>query len=224
MGKQSKIWLSKSTILKSIQCDKALYLYKNNYLDQDKISPRTQQLFTEGRSIESIAREQLFPGGIDLSPKSPLQWSKVATLTKRLIQNQQPYIYEAAFVSDGVLCAVDVLQVVDTNRIIVYEIKRGASVKDVYLTDISIQYAIIKQLGYEIESAVLVQPKSLEDDELSFHLTNCIEICVEQEAIILQQIQHCKEILSKKQPPNIQPGEQCHSPYECSFIGYCSKR
>ena len=64
----SKALLSKTTYLKSLQCQKHLYLYKNHYTLQDPLSYEKKAIFARGHNVGNFARK-LFPGGIDASPK-----------------------------------------------------------------------------------------------------------------------------------------------------------
>ena len=65
----SKYSLSKSSFIKGLQCEKYLYLYKNNYELKDPIKDSSQAVFDQGNQIGLLA-QSLFPGGVDCSPLS----------------------------------------------------------------------------------------------------------------------------------------------------------
>ncbi len=221
---KKNIWLSKSTLLNCFQCPKSLYLQKKFYHYRDPLPPRTKELFKEGRQIEKDARQQVFPGGIDLTPKSPRQWQKVAHTTELLIANKQERIYEAAFVWQGVLCAVDVIEVYEDGSLGLFEIKRGNTLKEVYVLDLAIQFALITSLGYTIKTACITHPEDCQAEELHFISEELTAQCYERKALILEQIQISEKVLSAPQMPNINKGEQCHQPYDCHFNGFCRRQ
>ena len=84
--------LSKSTIIRSMQCQKSLYLYKNNFSDRDKPNQEQQAKFKRGHDIGALA-QQLFPGGKDMSPKSPKQFNQSLPVTRYYIDQKTPVLY-----------------------------------------------------------------------------------------------------------------------------------
>lgn len=227
MAKQSKIWLSKSTYLKSLQCKKAFYLYKFHYNLQDKPSANTLKLFRQGHQVEDKARELLFGGGIQLKPKSPRGWQKTIKTTQLLIQNQQPILYEAAFSYLGMMCAVDVLKV-ENDGITVIEIKRGRQLKDVYVRDMAFQYFVIHQLGYKIKDVVFTSfvgdfstPELTQED---FEQVSVLELVKNEFLFVEEQVRLAERTFQLDEMPQIKMGEQCNAPYDCRFIGFCKQQ
>lgn len=89
--------LSKSTYIKGDQCIKALYLEKNRSFLRDKISARQLAVFSRGTNVGILARD-CYPGGLDMSPKSPKMFEKMITETIRNINNPNVNVlYEAVF-------------------------------------------------------------------------------------------------------------------------------
>lgn len=227
MANQPKIWLSKSTYLKSLQCKKAFYLYKFYYQLQDKPSTKTLELFKQGHQVETKARELLFSGGIQLKPKSPKGWQKTIKTTQLLIQNQQPVLYEAAFSYLGMMCAVDVLKV-EQDGITIIEIKRGSQLKDVYLKDMAFQYFVIFQLGYSIKDVIFTsfvgdfsKPELTQDD---FNQVSVLELVKNEFLFVEEQTRLAKRIFQLDEMPQIDMGKQCNTPYNCNFIGFCKQQ
>lgn len=221
------MWLSKSTYIKSLQCKKAFYLHKFHYNLQDKPSAKTLKLFNQGHHIEAKARQLLYPGGIQLKPKSPRSWAKTIKATSLLIANKQPMLYEAAFSYQGMMCAVDVLKV-NKNTITIVEIKRGSQLKDVYLQDISFQYFIIKNLGYSIKDVIFTafigNPNQQKITQSDFKQTSVLEQVKEKILDVEEQVQLAKRTFLLEDIPNINMGKQCNHPYNCNFIGFCTQQ
>ena len=100
--------LSKSTFIKGMQCEKALYLSKHHRELKDPINPSLEAIFVQGNQVGELA-QQLFPGGIDCTPESYFDFQKAVIRTKEEIEKGTKVIYEAAFQFNGVLAALDIL-------------------------------------------------------------------------------------------------------------------
>jgi hypothetical protein len=77
--------LSKSSFIRGVQCIKSLYLYKHNYKLRDAISPSQQALFSRGINVGKIAQD-IFPGGVDVTPESVFKYSVSVEKTRKLIE------------------------------------------------------------------------------------------------------------------------------------------
>lgn len=225
---QTKIWLSKSSYLRSLQCEKSFYLYKNYYQYRDQPSEKTKLLFQEGHNIELIAKNSLFPGGIDLRPKNPKSWKQSIEITGQLIRNNQPVIYEAAFNHKGVMCAVDIC-VVENQALSIYEIKRGSEVKEIYLKDIALQYWVLAGLNYTIKDFCIInyvgdRDKSENYSSNDFKLTSVLKESQKRKQQVEKQIQKAERISNYGIMPEVDMGSHCYSPYDCDFISFCSKQ
>ncbi len=109
MSKVEKHILSKSTFIKGHQCLKYLYLSKKRPFLRDKMTAEQRTKFKRGHAVGDLA-QQLFPDGIDVSPKSPSQYQKAVEHTQTLIEQGQEVIYEATFQYDKVLVMLDILR------------------------------------------------------------------------------------------------------------------
>ena len=224
---QPRIWLSKSTFLRSLQCAKSLYLYKNHYQLRDRISPETLRLFQQGHTIEAEARKKLFGDGMNVRPKSPRGWTKSIQTTKLLIENGEPLIFEAAFNFEGIMCAVDVVEVKQSG-LHCYEIKRGSRIKDVYLNDCALQYWVIKNAGFSVNNFSLINFQGEKDmtvlKEDDFLITSVIQQLEARFLDVEEQVQRAQRTLNYETIPDIEMGDHCHQPYDCDFIGFCSQQ
>ena len=89
-------YLSKSTFIKGVQCEKALYLHKFNSELADEISQQQQAVFQTGTNIGILAQE-LFPGGIDASPKDYTKYFESFKYTQQLIDEGVEIIYDVFY-------------------------------------------------------------------------------------------------------------------------------
>ena len=100
--------LSKSTFIRGLQCEKSLYLYKHHYNLKDPISPSLQITFDQGTKIGVLA-QNLFPNGTDVSPDNHFKMVESVGKTLECINSGESIIYEATFIYDDVLSAIDIL-------------------------------------------------------------------------------------------------------------------
>lgn len=217
--------LSKSTLIRSIQCSKSLYLYKNNFNLRDKPSTVQQQRFDRGHRIGKLAH-QLFPNGKDCSPPNPFSYDESIAATKLLVQQQFPIIYEAAFKYNGILVALDILEHKD-GKWYAHEVKSSFRISNTYLLDAAIQYYIITKSGVALEdfSIVTIDNEYVLQNELEipsyFKITSVLEEIKERIPFVEKTIEDAIATLESSTIPEIAIGAHCTKPYPCDFQGYC---
>ncbi len=84
--------------------------------------------------------------------------------------NTTENIYEATFNFYGILVMVDILTI-SNDEVSIYEVKSSTEVKDIYLHDVSIQYYVLKNLGFKIKSAnvIHINNEYIRGDELDIN-------------------------------------------------------
>lgn len=219
--------LSKSTFIKGLQCDKALYLYKHRKDLRDEISATTQAIFSQGTSVGELACE-LFPGGVDCTPESYYDFQKAVIRTQEEIEKGTEIIYEAAFQYNGVLSALDILVKHDDGWR-AYEVKSSTGVSKTYELDASIQYYCITNSGIALKDIFIVHINNqyvkngpIDVQEL-FTIESVYEKVQNHLAKIPNQVTHLKSVLKQEVAPVIDIGPHCSSPYPCDFAGHCWK-
>ena len=92
------------------------------------------------------------------------------SITKQWIEEGVENIYEATFNFLGILVMVDILTI-SNNEVSIYEVKSSTEVKDIYLHDVSIQYYVLKNLGFKIKSAnvIHINNEYIRGDDLDIH-------------------------------------------------------
>ena len=130
--------LSKSTYIKGLQCEKALYMQKKHPYLRDKLSIEQRAKFQRGTDVGVLAHE-VFPGGIDMSPNSPSQFPKKAQETWDNLSNPEVKVmYEAVFQYNDTLIMLDIL-VRDGDRWLAVEVKSSMRLSDTYYNDASLR-------------------------------------------------------------------------------------
>ncbi len=220
--------LSKSTFIRGVQCAKSLYLHKHRPFLRDKLSAEQLAKFNRGHQIGHLA-QQLFPGGVDCSPKHPSQYAKALEMTKECIEKGETIIYEAVFQHHGVLVMLDIL--VKTNAgWQAFEVKSSLKISDTYVMDAALQYFVVLGSGLSLDKQYLitlnpgyVRSENLDLEQL-FLKTDITTQCIEKQGFVREQIEEELRVLALKSSPNVAIGKHCHEPYPCDFLGHCWKQ
>lgn len=219
--------LSKSSFVRSVQCLKSFHLYKHHYYLKDPLSKDKQAIFSRGIDVGQLA-QQLYPGGIDVSPSTIREFDKSVELTKQLIESGTTIIYEAAFIFNEVLVAVDLL-VKENNKWVAFEVKSSLKISGAYVLDASLQFYVIKNCLPELEDFFLV---TLNPDYVLSEVLNIQELFRKKSVLVdvkrnLQFIENrinsAKTIIENPKIPDIKVGAHCFKPYVCDFFGSCWK-
>lgn len=217
--------LSKSTFIRGLQCEKSLWLYKHHYHLKDKITEEQKAIFEQGSKVGVLAQD-LFPGGVDATPKSFFNFQQSVLDTRRYLDAGEKIIYEAAFQYDGVLAALDIL-VKDDEGWKAYEVKSSTEVKDTYIHDAALQYYVLTNAGIDLKdiSIVYINNQYIKNGELDVNQLFTIESVLERVAVELpkipNQIKAFKNILQQEAVPDLDIGMRCYEPYDCDFMGSC---
>ncbi len=218
--------LSKSLYTRGIQCPKSLWLKKYNPSVLTPPDATTESVFETGNTVGDLACK-LFPDGIEV--EFSRDYEVMISSTKKHIKDAVPNIYEATFNHNGILIMVDILNT-DTDGVNIYEVKSSTSVKEIYIHDVSIQYYVLKNLGFNIKTANVVHINSsyVRGDELDikelFSIENVTDAVKELQTDILDTLNGFENCLNDKiNEPAIEIGKQCKKPYECDAINYCWK-
>jgi hypothetical protein len=222
--------LSKSTFIRGNQCLKSLYLNKKRPFLRDKLSPEQQAKFQRGHKLGKLA-QQLFPGGIDMSPRSPSQYQKRVLETMEIIrQGKYNTLYEAVFQYDQLLIMLDILKNT-ADGWVGYEVKSSFRISDIYLLDAAFQYYVISNSGLPLKDMFLiyVNKEYLEQEAEKIDLKELFVIeSVRDQVLDLQEyigekVAEEKAVLMLNSSPKIDVGPHCFDPYPCDFLGHCWK-
>jgi hypothetical protein len=219
--------LSKSTFIKGMQCQKALYLNKHYKELKEEVSAAQEAIFAQGTSVGELAT-QLFPGGVDCTPESFYDFQKAVIRTQEEIKKGTKIIYEAAFQYNGVLAALDIL-VKDEKGWKAYEVKSSTSISETYQLDATIQYYAITNSGIDLQDISIVyinneyEKNGPIDVKQLFTIESVKEIVLELLPGIPNKVAALKNVLLQKEIPAVDIGPHCSDPYACDFAGHCWK-
>lgn len=218
--------ISKTAYLKFEQCQKAFFFYKRHPYLRDKVSVDKQLTFNRGHQVGELA-QALFPEGIDVSKKTKNS-AEATELTKILVKNKTPVIYEATFVFNAALIMVDIL-CLENERYTAYEVKSSFKISEIYLKDACLQYYVLKNSLQNFEDLFLVtlnQDYVLEGELNPKQLFKKRSVKKESEKNLPYfetQLFNAQLTLEENKIPNIAIGKQCFKPYQCDYFGNCWK-
>ena len=218
-----KTYLSKSLIIRGLQCHKSLYLHKYHPELKDDIPPSREAVFETGTEVGILARG-LFPGGINI-PYERDGIKKQAELTKHAIEKGISTIYEASFQHNGVFVKIDILRKGKRGWEI-YEVKSSTSLKDIYIPDAAVQHYAAVGAGLEVSGVFLVHINNqyvrkgeIELEKLFTINDITYEVARMQDAI--EDEIAAQKIMLKGGIPKTDIGQYCREPYDCDFMGHC---
>jgi len=219
--------LSKSTFIRGLQCEKSLYLYKRHYNLKDPVSPLLQAVFDQGTNVGVLA-QLLFPNGVDASPERYFNMIESVDKTKSFISDGEKIIYEATFVYNDVLAALDIL-IKDEDGWKAFEVKSSTKVAEAYIKDAALQYYTIVNSGIYLKdiSIIYINNQYLKNGELDVNELFSIESVKDQVLDFLpsipNEISRLKRVIDSETIPAIDIGPHCTKPYNCDYMGTCWK-
>lgn len=220
--------LSKSTYIKGLQCEKALFMQKKHPYLRDKLSIEQRAKFQRGTDVGMLAHE-VFPGGIDMSPNAPSQFPKKAAETLANLSNPEVKVmYEAVFQFNDTLIMLDIL-VRDGDQWLAVEVKSSMRLSDTYYNDAALQYYVLHGCGVPLSDFRLmylngdyVKDGPIDVQQL-FKMESVMDYVVEREAFVAKNVERLKAVVALPHSPVVNIGTQCHNPYPCDFQGHCWK-
>jgi len=184
-----------------MQCHKRFYLnrfHKNLANPEDEAA---QAIFQVGTDVGVLAQE-LFPGGINAQGEEEWHSEKTVQKTAALL-NTYDIIYEAAFMFNGVICAVDIL-VRQGKTFYAFEVKSTNGVKPQHIEDAALQYYVLSNNGLNLgDFSILhlnreyVRVGDLNLPEL-FTPSSVLSDVLEKQAFIPKNIADFKKLIYKR--------------------------
>ncbi len=213
--------LSKTTVIKGMQCERYLYLLKHQPKEKTLHDILTLQKFASGKSFETTFKET-FPGGVAVDKVLGKDIYAIgSSFTKAVFeQKQAATLFEACFLYRHTLIMTDVCRLHDDGSFDVYEVKNGTEAKEVFVSDMALQYYVIKNARPGLARFFLV----LNDGEGGFVIRDMTEVLEAELDRFEELVPRLLELLLSADEPAVAMGQQCHKPYDCEYIAYCTKK
>ncbi len=220
--------LSKSTYIKGLQCEKALYMTKKHPYLRDRLSIEQRAKFQRGSDVGVLAH-QCFPGGIDMSPSHPSQFPKKVKETMENLGNPDVNVmYEAVFQYNDTLIMVD-LMVRAGQQWKAIEVKSSLRLSPTFYNDAALQYYVLKGCQVPLADFMLmhlnpdyVRQGDIDVDKL-FVCVSVLDFAEARQEWVAQNVERLKQVVALPHAPLVRIGTHCHDPYTCDFIGHCWK-
>jgi hypothetical protein len=215
--------LSKSRVMKGLQCVKALWLGIHRKDLATPVTPEQQAIFDQGTEVGELARDR-FPGGV-LIDAPYWQPAEAVEQTRAAIEGGATVLYEPAFMHEGVLVRVDVLhRAAPGEPWHLVEVKSSTSVKEVHLPDVAIQAWVLQGCGEPLDGCHLMHVNSACTHPNLEELFT-IEDVTERARVLLPEladtVARLTGIVSSDRQPDVDIGPHCKKPYDCDFADHC---
>lgn len=216
--------ISKSRFCTGLQCLRRLW-WEVHDPDAPELRPDDdlQATFDRGHRVGEAAR-LLFPGGtlVDLEP-----WrirERIAA-TQAAIAAGVPAVFEASFAAGGAYAALDVLERLPAGWALV-EVKSTFGVKPQFIPDVALQLFVARASGLDVRRAeVMHLDRSWRDGDGDPRFVRA-DVTAAAEALqpdVSTRLAAMRGALDGALP-DVAPGEQCGSPYQCPFVDRCRVR
>lgn len=216
--------LSKSRFCYGLQCLKQLWWRAYEPEAPELVAtPLLQVNYDRGHLVGKRAQAE-FPGGT-LIDHEHFQYAEKLASTAAALAAGAPAIFEAAFASDGVFAAVDVLERRPHGFTLV-EVKSTVETKPQHLPDVAIQLHVLRGAGLQVPRAEVMH---LNRDCRFPDLSNLFvrdDVTAAAEAFLPSIPGHLARMKAALAGPlpAVEVGPHCDDPYECPFKARCWPR
>jgi len=217
------IGLSKSKYCKGIQCPKILWMDKYKPEEAGDVLP--EAVLANGNKVGDVARRYF--GQYDFV-EFDYDKNVMTEKTRQFLKAGSENIAEAAFLVDGLYCAVDILHKNGKGYDIV-EVKSSTGVTDIYIEDMAFQYYVLKRCGINVKRVFLMHlnNKYVRHGELDlkklFTLEEFTEVVKGKYDEVESNIKSIRDYVDTDCEPKRDIDVYCETPYTCAYRGYCAK-
>jgi hypothetical protein len=215
--------LTKSRMLSFRQCPKRLYL-EVNQPELAQSDDAAEALMEQGTRVGEVARQVYGPGTLIGFTNGVA--GAVAGTRRALAAQGTGAIFEGTFVHEGVAVRADILRPCKRGMRLT-EVKSSTGLKDPHIEDCAIQARVIAGAGVAIEAvhlAFIDRDFVYRGDGDYRRLFAEVSLSEQVEGLRTEAgrwVRAAKKVLDGK-VPDVAPGPQCTSPYECPFQHHCS--
>ena len=214
--------ITKTDFMRGMQCRKMLWLDKHKP-SLRVIPPEIQERLDAGNDFGDRAMGMFGPYEemtVYLPGKQIPDKKAMIAKTQDALARGVEVICEAAFSNYNNYCAVDILRRTSSGYDF-YEVKNASEVHDQFIKDAGFQYYIISRCGVKIGHIYIVTHGP--DEENPFVPVEITSQAKEYYRWINEHIWDLNRMQKEKDEIQVEPGEQCTSPYECWYYGYCHR-
>ncbi len=215
--------LSKSKLMRGVQCPKSLWLTIHRPELEPKVDTATQMQFDEGNEVGDLARQH--EGNGALIDNDYWDYDGAHQATQDVIKFGEKIIFEASFQFQDLFARADILKKIKNEWHLV-EVKKSTQVKDYHIQDAAIQTFIIESAGIKLKSISIRHINNecyfpdLKDLFSTVDITNEVR---EIQKDIAKQAKNLRKVVESKNEPKAKIGPHCADPFDCVFKNHCWK-
>ena len=222
--------ISKSQYVRGLQCEKALWLFRNRKDLLLEPSSATKNILEIGNLIGKLAMDN-YPTGIEVTTE---YWDINGAIkaTKKYIDDGNDIIFEATALHPitGAYSKIDILKRVDnTDLWDLIEVKSSTKVKEYHKDDLAFQYYVFSNSGYKIRNSYMMLIDNSYERIGDIDPTKILRLIDISEQVKNKQnevnritLELCNSLTETGEPKE-KIGEKCFKPFECDFKSYCWK-
>lgn len=214
--------VTKTDFMRGMQCPKMLWLDKHRP-EEKVIPPEIQEKLDAGNDFGDKAMS-IFGDYVEVTSFKPngfLDYKAMIEKTKACLEDDVGVICEGSFTYYNNFCSVDILRKVEGGYEL-YEVKNSPEVKEQFVQDLAFQRYLVTRCGVKITKCFIIYHG--EDEENPFVIEEVTNRVREYYKWIDENIWRLGKIKFQKEEIERPMGEHCCTPYECWYIGYCSKK
>lgn len=215
--------ISKSDYILSLKCPLALWLKKHR---QDLTPEFNEATLNQGNEIGSLA-QKLYTEGKLITHK-PWEQEALAQTEKFVAEGIETIFEAVAQAQSGEYCAADILTRNDDGSWTIIEVKSSTECKEYHLLDLSFQYYVFTNAGYNIKNCYLatINNEYMRDGEIEphklFKFHNVTDEVIQLAENVPQNLSLTRSIKSGEEPV-CEIGKCCSNFFDCQYFAHCWK-
>lgn len=226
----NKIRLSKSRFTYGYQCH--LRLWNDVHAPElaDETNESLRAIFDTGHKVGELACKR-YPNG-RLIEHDHHHFDDAVTETNELLKDETILaLFEAAFEYEGLIARADIIERRPEGGWKLIEVKSATKPKEINIWDFVFQLHILRNTGLDVrEGGVLTLVKSYVYDgekldlEALFQLHDVFDYSGDVSDSVLSLANQLQSVIFSDEPPEVEPGNHCFTPYTCPFLSHCHKK
>ena len=147
--------ISKSDYMLFLRHPAWLWIKKHDPKKIPTVDDNTQAMFDNGHKFEPYA-ESLFPEGVSLGFNDYDEYRSLPIRTQQAIENGDKVLFQPRFEWKEFTCISDIVSVIESGIVDLYEIKASTSAKTEHEFDLAFQTAVIEGSGLSVRNIYVI--------------------------------------------------------------------
>lgn len=221
-------YITKSDILRALQCYKQAYLARFNPEQATAMDPYQQLLIDRGNKVGKIAQEEvakLYPSKLLFESGNKVEDGLMKTKLALKDSRLKAY-FEPSFNKGDLHVRCDIL-IKENDGYELIEVKSGSDLDEDYILDAAIQTWVLSESGIKINKTVIWYVNKqcqLPDLTNLFIKTDITQEVTFHFAKIEEVVKNLRKMFKTKAKPQTEIGDFCSKPFDCPFKSICHQQ